>query len=91
MHGARSAWPIRTRPLCFCAIRMWKTNSLTLPEDVRVELTYGWFYDREAAATLHQSIGMRIMLILDECIKKHGRSCVPFIATKDVQLDRISG
>lgn len=60
---------------------------LRLPEDQRVELIDGVFYDMDAPTTIHQSIaGFLYKKFLDHVIEHKG-PCYPFISPVDVQLD----
>ena len=60
---------------------------LRLPEDQRVELIDGVFYDMDAPTTIHQSIaGFLYKTFLDHVIEHKG-PCYPFISPVDVQLD----
>ena len=60
---------------------------LALPEDVRVELIDGVFYDMAAPTTVHQGIGGFIYKkFLDHVLENKG-PCYPFISPVDVQLD----
>lgn len=58
-----------------------------LPEDVRVELIDGHFYDMSSPSSLHQQWALAIGTQLREHIMKNKGMCVPFIAPMDVQLD----
>lgn len=58
-----------------------------LPDDQRVELIDGVFYDMEAPSTYHQIIGMELGFLLKSFIKEKGGSCIPFASPVDVQLD----
>ncbi|MBR0399023.1 MAG: Uma2 family endonuclease [Eubacterium sp.] len=61
---------------------------LALPEDLRVELIDGYFYDMGAPTTWHQAIAGYIhKLFLDFVLTTKG-PCYPFISPVDVQLDR---
>ena len=61
---------------------------LALPDEQRVELIDGVFYDMGAPTTPHQLIGGEVYaLFLDFLLKKKG-SCIPFVSPVDVQLDR---
>ena len=60
---------------------------LLLPDDRRVELIDGVFYDMASPTTIHQSIaGFLYTKFLDYVMKNKG-PCYPFIAPVDVQLD----
>ena len=56
------------------------------PQDKRVELIDGVFYDMAAPTTLHQRIVVELLSQLSEFIKKHHGKCIPFVAPVDVQL-----
>lgn len=58
-----------------------------LPEDQRVELIDGCFYDMAAPTFLHQQIAGEIHRQIANFILDHGGSCRPLIAPVDVQLD----
>lgn len=60
---------------------------MALPDDERVELIDGVFYDLAAPTTVHQLIGSEIHMILRDYIRKNKGSCIPFSAPIDVQLD----
>ena len=60
---------------------------LKLPEDQRVELIDGVFYDMAAPTTIHQSIaGYLHKKFLDYVMENKG-PCFPFMSPVDVQLD----
>ena len=60
---------------------------LRLPDDQRVELIDGVFYDMAAPTTIHQSIaGFLHKKFLDFVMANKG-PCFPFISPVDVQLD----
>ena len=59
-----------------------------LPDERRVELIDGVFYDMTAPATFHQLIGGLIHSRFLTYITENKGTCVPFIAPVDVQLDR---
>lgn len=60
---------------------------LALPDDVRVELIDGVFYDMAAPTTIHQTIaGYIYKIFLDHVLKAKG-PCFPFVSPVDVQLD----
>lgn len=58
-----------------------------LPDERRVELIDGYFYDMAAPTFTHQSIGGEIYRQIANFIMDRGGSCRPFIAPVDVQLD----
>ncbi|MCI5620002.1 MAG: Uma2 family endonuclease [Lachnospiraceae bacterium] len=58
-----------------------------LPEEQRVELIDGCFYDMAAPTFLHQQIAGEIHRQIANYILDHGGSCRPLIAPVDVQLD----
>lgn len=58
-----------------------------LPDDQRVELIDGVFYDMGAPSTYHQIIGMELGFHLKSFIKEKGGSCIPLASPVDVQLD----
>lgn len=60
---------------------------LALPDDVRVELIDGVFYDMAAPSLLHQSISMHISTAFNNHIDSHNGKCMAFAAPTDVQLD----
>lgn len=57
-----------------------------LPDDQRVELIDGYFYEMSSPTFGHQSIGGEIYRQIANYIMEHGGSCRPFIAPVDVQL-----
>lgn len=60
-----------------------------LPDEQRVELIDGVFYDMSAPTGLHQLLAGEIHARLREFILKNKGKCVPYIAPADVQLDGI--
>ncbi|MCD7841088.1 MAG: Uma2 family endonuclease, partial [Lachnospiraceae bacterium] len=60
---------------------------LALPDDQRVELIDGVFYDMAAPTLIHQAIGSRVWRSFDAYIGKNLGSCMAFTAPVDVQLD----
>ena len=59
-----------------------------LPDDQRVELIDGVFYDMGAPALIHQRILTRLHLLFEECIEEHGENCEVWLSPCDVRLDR---
>ena len=59
-----------------------------LPDDQRVELIDGIFYDMAAPSSLHQLILMHLSYLFDDCAAQHNMPCVVLIAPFDVRLDR---
>ena len=60
---------------------------MALPDEQRVELIDGYFYDMASPTFGHQSIGGEIHRQIANYIMEHGGNCRPFIAPVDVQLD----
>ena len=58
-----------------------------LPEDERVELIDGVFYDMSAPTHIHQVIGGEIYQIFAQHIKRKRGQCIAAYAPLDVQLD----
>lgn len=61
---------------------------LALPEERRVELIDGVFYDMTAPTTVHQAIGGFIYKVLLDFVLEHEGECMPFMSPVDVQLDK---
>jgi Uma2 family endonuclease len=60
---------------------------MALPDDARVELIDGVFYDMAAPNTAHQDIGAELITIFRSFVKKNRGSCKAFYEL-DVQLDK---
>lgn len=58
-----------------------------LPDERRVELIDGVFYDMSAPSTIHQIVGGEMYNQISNYIREKGGDCIPFIAPTDVQLD----
>lgn len=58
-----------------------------LPEEQRVELIDGYFYDMASPTTLHQRIGGEVYRQISNFILDHDGSCIPLISPIDIQLD----
>ena len=61
---------------------------LKLPDECRVELIDGVFYDMAAPTTVHQHIAASVYYQVRQYIDQHGGSCIPFLSPVDVQLDK---
>lgn len=59
-----------------------------LPEERRVELIDGVFYDMAAPAMLHQIVLGELYLLFRECADSHGIPCEVILSPCDVRLDR---
>ena len=57
-----------------------------LPDDVRVELIDGVFYDMATPAVIHQVVAFEITMQISSFIKSREGKCVPMMAPLDVQL-----
>ncbi|MDO5134003.1 MAG: Uma2 family endonuclease [Eubacteriales bacterium] len=57
-----------------------------LPEDLRVELIDGVFYDMASPAKLHQKAAFEIARQLEDCIEENRKECFLYIAPSDVAL-----
>ena len=64
------------------------SDYLALPDEVRVELIDGVFYDMAGPAFDHQFIAASIYTVFRNHIDDNNGSCIPIIAPFDVQLDR---
>lgn len=58
-----------------------------LPEERRVELIDGVFYDMSAPSTHHQIMSFELGYQFRKYIDEKGGNCMPFMAPTDVQLD----
>ena len=61
---------------------------LALPDEQRVELIDGVFYDMSAPSIPHQLIGGAVYAQLVDFVRQRGGSCVPLMSPVDVQLNR---
>lgn len=62
-------------------------NYYALPDDVRVELIDGVFYDMSAPTTIHQIFVSEVHRILKNYVEKKRGKCIPLVSPVDVQLD----
>lgn len=60
---------------------------LALPEERRVELIDGVFYEMAAPSRVHQTLVLKIGIRLSEYIEQKGGLCEVLVAPFDVQLD----
>ena len=58
-----------------------------LPEDQRVELIDGVFYDMGAPALIHQKILTQLHLLFEKCVEEHQAQCEVYLSPCDVRLD----
>ena len=58
-----------------------------LPDERRVELIDGVFYDMSAPAVIHQKILGELFVLFRECADTHEGECEVFVAPCDVRLD----
>lgn len=58
-----------------------------LPDEQRVELIDGIFYDMSAPSMVHQLILGTLFVLFDRCAEKHGGTCDVYMAPCDVRLD----
>ena len=58
-----------------------------LPDERRVELIDGVFYDMAAPAVIHQKILGELFVLFRECADAHEDECEVFVAPCDVRLD----
>ena len=59
-----------------------------LPDERRVELIDGVFYDMASPTFEHQEILGRLYMLFQECIEEHGMPCHVLLAPTDVRLDQ---
>lgn len=60
---------------------------LALPDDVKVEMIDGVFYDMASPSSIHQQMSLHLSAFLLNHIMANKGNCVPFSAPMDVQLD----
>ena len=59
-----------------------------LPDEQRVELIDGVFYDMAAPTSLHQLILLQLSRLFDDCAEQHNMHCIVLTAPFDVRLDK---
>ena len=59
-----------------------------LPDERRVELIDGVFYDMSAPAVIHQKILGELFILFRECMDRHEGKCEVYLSPCDVRLDR---
>lgn len=64
------------------------TDYYALPDEQRVELIDGVFYDMSAPSSPHQLVGGEIHRQISNFLRDRKGTCVPFMAPVDVQLDK---
>jgi len=79
---AAAAYEVKRKPGSYTTEDYWN-----LPDDQRVELIDGYFYDMAAPTTYHQLIAAEVHRQIANHIIECGGSCTPFISPVDVQLD----
>ena len=75
--GAQVIWPSGDKAI---------EDYYALPDERRVELIDGVFYDMAAPSYIHQIIVANVWKCLEDFVEKNGGSCMPFAAPADVQL-----
>ena len=60
----------------------------TLPDEKRVELIDGVFYDMASPGSMHQILVSRIFMAFANYIDSNRGTCIPLISPMDVQLDK---
>ncbi|MDO5423456.1 MAG: Uma2 family endonuclease [Eubacteriales bacterium] len=92
LYGTSKRWPDRVSE-AGCAYLAKKPGDYTLtdyyalPEEKRVELIDGVFYEMLGPSTLHQMISMEIASVLKSYIHRKKGDCIVLTAPTDVQLD----
>lgn len=64
------------------------TDYYALPDEQRVELIDGVFYDMSAPSSPHQLVGGEVHRQISNFLRDRRGTCVPFMAPVDVQLDK---
>ena len=82
---------LRETPACLLSKKQGEftvADYYDLPDDIRVELIDGVFYDMAAPTVVHQMISLKIGAMLEEYVEARNGNCSVFVAPLDVQLDR---
>lgn len=87
--GSQEAVPLRESALPYEAEqgRYTVEDYYALPDERRVELIDGVFYDMAAPSLLHQKILGQLYLQFQACADAHGEDCEVYLSPCDVQLD----
>ncbi len=79
---ASAAYEVKRKPGSYTIEDYWD-----LPDDLRVELIDGYFYDMAAPTTFHQLMAAEVHRQIANHILDRDVACTPFISPVDVQLD----
>ena len=83
---------IRENSSVYSAARPEKLFSIddyyALPDDRRVELIDGVFYDMASPGYVHQAALGELYSLFRECIQQHHMACQAFVSPCDVRLDK---
>lgn len=79
---ASAAYEVKRKPGSYTIEDYWD-----LPDDLRVELIDGYFYDMAAPTTFHQLMAAEVHRQIANHILDRDGACTPFISPVDVQLD----
>lgn len=63
------------------------SDYLSLPEDTRVELIDGRYYEMLAPTAIHQTVAAELYFQLRDFLRNHFGECMPFLSPIDVVLD----
>ncbi len=79
---ARAAYGVKRKP-----VKKTIEDYYALPEEGRMELIDGKFYDMSSPSALHQMILGELFVLFKACQRQHGCTCKTVIAPFDVCLD----